>query len=157
MKRKRRSKEKTGCQHEKEAAVKGKDLLLWEAAVKGKDLRSGGPWGPLIKYYSAPGCGGLRGLQQRGEGGRMGPPSRESQASVASTTWRERLEGCASVTRVSSQRSHILRLRDLGASVRDLNEAAKTCNMSCINCNSTSLLPKQACRRSGVRGTNEHL
>jgi len=42
MKRKRRSKEKTGCQHEKEAAVKGKDLLSWEAAVKGKDLRSGG-------------------------------------------------------------------------------------------------------------------
>ena len=78
MKRKRWSKEKTGCQHEKEAAVKGKDLLLWEAAVKGKDLRLGGPWGPLIKYYSAPGCGGLRGLQQRGEGGRMGPPSRES-------------------------------------------------------------------------------
>ena len=142
MKRKRRSKEKIGCQHEKEAAVKGKDLLLWEAAVKGKDLRSGGPWGPLIKYYSAPGCGGLRGLQQRGEGGRMGPPSRESEASV---------------TRVSSQRSHILRLRDLGASVRDLNEAAKTCSMSCINCNSTSLLPKQAGRRSGVRGRNEHL
>ena len=53
MKRKRRSKEKTGCQHEKEAAVKGKDLLLWEAAVKGKDLRSGGPWGPLISRQAS--------------------------------------------------------------------------------------------------------
>ena len=92
MKRKRRSKEKSGCQHEK------------EAAVKGKDLRSGGPWG-LIKYYSAPGCGGLRGPQQRGEGGRMGPPSGER--GLRGLHHMERLEGCASVTRVSSQRSHI--------------------------------------------------